>query len=185
MKLTKNQEEQLLMQYDRLIWNIVHRFRRRRHDVFSTYDDREDLHSECVLVFLQHIRSCETMDDIRKIPTRDMIHAMCICVLGEQVCSYPKRTTNYRQIMESVAGKADISKLEWDESQMYEPLDDTLDEIAFKNFFASLPEDDQKIIVMKLKGSRNREIARDLGVTDVVMTRALKRLQNFYRVHAA
>lgn len=182
MELTSCQEEQLIQQYDRLLWSIVHRFKRRKHD---GYQNKEDLHSECVLVFLQHIRSCETMDDVRKVPIRDMINAMCRFVLGEQALSYPRRTSNFRQVMESAASKADYTEIDKDERLRYEPLNDALDEISFKDFYAALPPVDQKIISMKLKGHRNCEIASDLGVSNVAMTRAIQCLKKFYRLRAA
>lgn len=183
MNLTAYQEEQLIRQYDRLLWSIVHRFKRRKHD--DGYQNKEDLHSECVLVFLKHIRSCETMDEVRKIPIRNMTHAMCQFVLGEQALSYPKRTSNFRKVMESVARKVDYTQVEKNESLRCDPLSDTLDEIAFKDFYLALAPVEQKIIVKKLEGCRNREIARDLGVTDVIMTRAMKKLRKFYEIQAA
>ena len=182
MELTTYQEEQLIQQYDRLLWSVVHRFKRRKHD---GYQNKEDLHSECVLVFLKHIRSCETMDDVQKVPIRDMINAMCRFVLGEQALSYPKRTSNFRQVMESAASKVDYTEVDKDESLRYEPLNDTLDEIAFKDFYAALSPMEQKIVVMKLEGHKNREIARDLGVTDVMMTRAIQKMRKFYELRAA
>lgn len=182
MKLSACQEEQLMQQYDRLLWSVVHRFKRKMHD---GYNNKEDLHSECALVFLTHIRSCETMEDIRKVPILNMINAMCRFVLGEQALSYPRRTSNFRQVMESVVGKADYSELDRNENGRYEPLNDALDEISFKDFYAALPPVDQKIISMKLEGHRNCEIARDLGVSDVTMTRAIQRLKKFYRLQAA
>ena len=182
MKLTTVQEEQLIEQYDRLLWSIVHRFKRRKND---GYQNKEDLHSECMLVFLKHIRSCDTMDDIRKIPIRDMINAMCLFVLGEQALSYPKRTSDFRQVMDSAASKVDYTELDREESLRQEPLNDALDEIAFKDFCATLSPLEREVVVKKLEGLKNREIARDLGVTDVVMTRTIQKMRKFYHLQAA
>ena len=182
MKLTSQQEEQLMQQYDRLLWSVVHRFKRKMH---SGYNNKEDLHSECAMVFLNHIRSCETMDDIQKVPILNMINAMCRFVLGEQALSYPRRTSNFRQVMETVASKVDYAEVDRDENKRYEPINDALDVVAFKDFFVGLSPVDQKIITMKLEGRKNREIARDLGVTDVMMTRAIQRLRKFYGLRAA
>ena len=57
--------------------------------------------------------------------------------------------------------------------------------VAFRDFFFGLPPVDQDIIIAKLKGRKNREIARDLDVTDVVMTRAIQKLRKFYLLRAA
>ena len=182
MELTSHQEEQLMQQYDRLLWSVVHRFKRKMRGGFN---NEEDLHSECALVLLRHIRSCSSMEELRKIPILNMVNAMCKYVLGEQVLSYPRRTSNFREIMDTVNSKADYTEVDKDETQRYEPMNDALDEIAFRDFFFSLPPIDRKIIVMKLKRCTNREIARDLGVSDVAMTRAIQKLRKFYNVSAA
>lgn len=181
MKLTSLQEEQLIRQYDRFIWSMVHRFNRRKSSGHEFPNDKDDLYQECVMVFLRHIRSCETMEDISKLPTRDMIHAMCQFALSDKVVTYPKRTSNFRQIIDHVARKVDYEEVDLDENQRQEPLSDALDMIAFKEFYTSLSTDDQKIIVMKLRGRKSREIAHELGITDVAVCRTLKRLRGFYQ----
>lgn len=182
MELTSYQEEQLIQQYDKLLWSVVHRFKRKMH---NGYDNKEDLHSECVLVFINHIRSCETEEEIKKVPILNMVNAMCRFVLGEQALSYPKRTSNFSQVMGNVASKVDYGEVDRDETQRFEPIDDALDEIAFLDFYHRLSPVDQQIVVMKLKGKKNREIAFKLGVSDVAMTRAIQKLRKFYDVCAA
>ena len=177
MVLTAYQEEQLMRQYDKLLWSVVHRFKRKMH---GGYNNEEDLHSECVIVFLKHVRSCETMDEIKKVPILSMVNAMCKYVLGEQVVS-----SNFRHVMENVVGKADLSEIDKSENNHYDPIGDALDMVAFRDFFFGLPPVDQDIIIAKLKGRKNREIARDLDVTDVVMTRAIQKLRKFYLLRAA
>lgn len=182
MNLTPCQEEQLIQKYDRLLWSIVHRFKRRSFDGFK---NKDDLHSECVMVFIRHIRSCDTMDDVKKVPIRDMINAMCMFALGEQVLTYPRRTTSFSDVMKGVAHKVDFSVVDRTESRRMSPMDDTLDEIMFNDFLCGLSAEDQKIVRMKMDGKRNREIAQALGVGDVVITRALKRLHKSYMDYAA
>lgn len=182
MTLTQREEEELIQQYDKLIWSVVHRFKRRKND---GYQNKDDLHSECVIVFIKHIRACKTMEEVKKIPFRDMINAMCQYVLGEQALTYPKRTSNFRHVMESVPGKADLSEVDLDASCIHASLNDALDMVAFRDFFGTLSADDQKIIRMKLDGRRNRDIADSLGVSDVAMTRALKKLLRLYWLQAA
>ena len=182
MELTAYQEEQLMQQYDRLLWSIVHRFKRKMHD---GYDNKEDLHSECVLVFLKHIRSCQTMEEIQKVPVLNMINAMCLFVLGEQTLSYPKRTSNFSEVIKTAAGKADYTELDKNETMRYDPINDTLDTVAFREFFSELSPADQQIVILKLKGCRNCTLATKLGVSNVAMTRAIKKLRKFYQDCAA
>lgn len=182
MNLTSCQEEQLIQQYDRLLWSIVHRFKRRN---YGGYDNREDLHSECVIVLLRHIRSCETMNDVKRIPIRDMINAMCRFVLGEQAVTYPQRTTDFSKIIKKAPHKTDYIAVDRDSGQRRESLDDALDEIAFRDYLSTLSAQDRRIIQMKLEGKRNRDVAQAFGVTDVVITRTLKRLRKNYPLEAA
>lgn len=184
MTLTPTQEEQLIHQYDRLLWDVVHRFKRRKYDA---WDDREDLHSECMLVFLRHIRSCKTMDEVKRIPISDMINAMCRQVLVQQTCSHPKRTSDFKQVIDSAQPRVDYDEVENVESQGCHcaGLDDALDEIAFSDFCASLSPQEQEIIRMKMDGCTNRQIAQTIGVTDVIMTRTIKKLLVRYRALAA
>ena len=182
MKLDAYQEEQLIEKYDRLLWSIVHKFKRKMRKGFNNEDD---LHSECVLVLIQHIRSCNTMDEIKKIPVLTMTNAMCRYVLGEQVLSYPRRTSNFKNVMERMNGKVDYAEVDKDKTKGYDPTNDAIDLIAFRDFFMNLSPTDQKIIVMKLKSHTNREIANDLNVSDVAMTRAIKKLRKFYDFCAA
>lgn len=180
MKLTMKQEEELLQHYDKLLWSVVHRFRRKH---YQGYNNREDLHSECVLVFLNHVRSCENWDEITKVPILDMVHAMCLHVLGEQALTYPKRTAIFRQVMDEAKSAAPNTENEREDS--YEPCNDALDIIAFRDFYAKLPVDDKKIVVMKLRGCKNRQIAAKLEVSDVRVTRMIQKLHRFYQASAA
>lgn len=181
MKLTSFQEEQLIQQYDRYIWSMVHRFSRRKASGNEFRNDKNDLYQECVMVFIKHIRSCETMDDIKKVPSRDMLHAMCQFALGDKVVTYPKRTSNFRQIIDHVARKVDYDEVDSDENQRSEPLNDVLDVISFKEFYTTLASGEQQIVTLKLRGHSNREIAQKLGLTDVAVCRALKRMRNTYQ----
>lgn len=184
MKLTSLQEEELLNQYDRLIWQTVHRYNQRQHTRF--HNNLEDLHSECVLVFLKHIRACETPEQIKRFPFRDMINAMCLFVLGEQALTYPKRTANFRQVMEQVPVSTSLdclASVKHDKGE--QQMRDIVDVETFKEFCASLPPREQYILQMKTKGCKNREIAVVLGVSDAEMTRTLKKLCGEYRAYAA
>lgn len=180
MKLTTEQEENLICQYDRLLWKMVHHFcgKHRRG-----YENKEDLHSECVLVFLRHIRSCKTMEEIRRVPTRDMMNAMCVYIIGEQPVSYPKRTAQFRQIISQSANQSST-----DGKNTKAPNDicgDVVDKIMFLDFFRKLPAKDREIIQMKLDGCKNREIAISMGFSDTQITRIIQRIRRHYREYAA
>lgn len=180
MKLTQVQEEALIQKYDRYIWSMVHRFTRRKTRGNEFRNNKEDLYQECVIVFLTHIRSCKTVEEINKVPSREMLHAMCKFALMNNVVTYPQRTSNFRYVMDHVARKVEYDEVDLDENQRSKLLDDTLDIISFKEFYSKLSPNEQKAVVMKLRGHSSREIANTLGLTDVSVCRMLKRMHNAY-----
>ncbi len=182
MELTAYQEEALVRQYDKVVWQTVHRFSRKMN---GGYKNKEDLHSECMIVLIQHFRSCESMEQIRKIPFRDMIHAMCNYVLGEQAVAYPKRTTNFKHVIDAADAKVEFTEGHLEKSFRQDPIGDSVDRIAFGEYVDTLSPQDQKIIAMKLRNYKNREIAETLGMTDVMVTRSLRRLLKRYEVYRA
>ena len=178
MEFTACQKEALFQQYDKLVWHIVYRFGRRMH---GGYQNKEDLHGECWVVLYKHLRNCKTQEEMQKIPIRDMINAMCRYVLGEQTVSYPKRTTNFRAVIDSAEAKADLS----DDADTRDPIGNVIDRISFTEYFDTLSPTEQQIITMKLGAFRNREIARALVLSDVDITRTLKRLRKKYIAQSA
>ena len=182
MKLTQSQEEALLQHYDKIIWSIVHRFRRKNG---SYIDDKDDLHSECMVVFINHIHNSATMSDLRKIPVRDMINAMCVYVLGEQAVTLPKRTANFSTVIRSMKGRADYDELDKWANSSSSNIDEAIDKLAFQQFCESLPRADRMVVHMKMKGYKNREIAQLLGMNDVKITRTIKRIKKAYDLQAA
>ena len=188
MKLTSEQEAQLIERYDSYLWKIIHRFKGRdKKNGFHRggYQNLEDLHSECVLVFLNHIRSSETIEDFKKLPSFELLQAMCKYVLGEQVVSYPRRTSNFSSVMETVPCKVDDELLKKEATMVCDPFADVLDRIAFEEYFQSLSKEKQDVMTMKLKGFQNREIARKLNVSDSTVSRIMKALQQSYHDYAA
>lgn len=179
MELTMEQKEELLNKNDRVLWNVVHKFKRRLTS--GGHDDKEDLHSECVVVYVRYLNSCRSEQDMRKIPVLDMINAMCQYVLGEQVLSYPKRTADFRKKLNIVPKRMSYDDIE----DGYDPTDDTLDEITFGSFYAGLSDADKRVVNHKLRGETNREAGRALGLGDTTMTRTIQRLKAVYHTMAS
>lgn len=179
MKLSSAQEECFLARYDKLIWKIVHEFRARN---CHGYDNKEDLHSECVIVLIKHIRKSQSFDELMRIPVRDMINAMCCYFLSEQTVSYPKRTANFREVMDNVPAKVNYDVIDIERrvpDKRY--VEDAVEMIAIQQFINGLEKPlDKRIIEMKLNGARNRDIAKALHISDTVITRTLQRLKKLY-----
>ncbi len=182
MEFTACQKEALFQQYDKLVWQVVHRFSRRMH---GGYHNKEDLHSECWVVLYQYLSACQTPEEMQKTPIRDMINAMCVYTLGEQAVSYPKRTTNFKAVIDSANGKADVLEGHVDDASTRDPIGDAIDRIAFNEYVSTLSPTEQRIVSMKLGAYRNREIAKALGLSDVEMTRTLQRILKRYTAQQA
>lgn len=181
MNLSKDQEEALVKKYDRLVWSTVHRFKRRNNSELNNY---EDLYQECMLVLFNSIRKAPTLDGFRP-PIRDMVHAMCEYTLGEQVAKVPIRTSDYSRRIEKVAKSVPYENIDLSEEIRSDATEGILCSTLFSAFLASLTGQDAKIIRMKLHGSRNREVAKALGTTDLIICRSLKRLRLQYAAFAA
>ena len=177
MVLSRQDEERIIENYDKVIWSTVHRFKRR---LPTQYDNKDDLHQEAVMVLLKHIRSCNTQDEISKLPIRDMINAMCRHVLGEQVVSIPKRTTTFSKTISTVATASDYTELDVDDRYCDMSIDDVMTKVIFDSFRCQLDDAERHIVDLKMNGYTNREISRMLGVTDVYITRALKKIKAVY-----
>ena len=181
MVLSKVQEEALVKKYDRLVWYIVHRFKRRNN---SKLANEEDLYQECMLVLIQHLRSTESLENYNP-PIRDMINAMCRYTLGEQVVFVPKRTSDYTDRINTVYKAVDYSFVDLDEDKRENTTENVVMHMFFRDFISSLSGQDLEIVRLKLDGYRNREVAQKLGISDVNVTRKLKRIRVQYDLYAA
>lgn len=180
MVLTTEQETYYLKKYEALIWSTVNGFKRR---TTAQRDNKDDLFQEASIVFIKYLRSCESENDIgSNIPIRDMINAMCRVNLCEQVLSYPKRTTYYRaKGTEDIVHAVDYSDLDRDERYLDMTIDQSIENMTIQSFVSSLSDDEKEIVALKGMGYKNREIARQLGISDVNVTRSLNRMKNQYK----
>lgn len=173
MKLTKEQESELLKSYDHLIWRYVHRYKRKSaSSAVSHLADPDDLYQECAIVLLNHFRKARTEEELRIIPRWDMENAMCLSILSKQNVSVPMRTGNFKKTIESMSVSVEYSSLE--NMLSTSSVEDMEAKIVFDSFVGTLPEIDQAIIQNKMSGRSNRETAKALGLTDVQVTRHLQ-----------
>lgn len=180
MILTREQEAQYVVKYERMIWEIVHKFKRR---TMAQKDNKDDLFQEAVIVFVKYLRKCESEEEIGKnIPVRDMINVMCRFNIGEQVLSYPKRTSYYRaKGTEDIVHAVDYTELDRDDRYLDMTIDQSIENMTMKSFLSSLSAKEREIARLKQAGLKNREIAKRLGITDVDITRTLKRMRANYQ----
>ena len=60
-------------------------------------------------------------------------------------------------------------------------IDQSIENMTIQSFVSSLSDDEKEIVALKGMGYKNREIARQLGISDVNVTRSLNRMKNQYK----
>lgn len=182
MNLTASEKQAFIAKYDLLIWNLVHRFERRCSVPVS---HRDDLYQECVLALLGHIENASDTGQMNRIPIPDLHNAMCRYVLSNQPAKVPKRTTDFGQIIHSSGGTVEFTAETLDQCAMDIAVEDVIDIIDFDSFVGKLPCQQREIVSLKRTNHTNREAARVLGISDVKVTRQLRRVQrSFEAFHA-
>jgi len=181
MYLTPEQEEALVKKYDKYVRYAVYRFKCRNN---SRNSNTEDLYQEAMIVLTESFRKAESMESWR-MPARDMVNAMCRYTVGEQVVSLPKRTSDYTQRISTVSSKAQLEALDFDDSHLVDTEDQVLFRVSLADFMANLLPEDRLILRLKMSGESNRAIGMRFGLSDVKMTRRIKRLREWYQEYAA
>ena len=181
MTLTPGQQEQLINQYDPLVRALVCRFKKRNGSMLF---NKDDLYQEAMLVLFESIGKRSSLEGYRP-PVRDMINAMCRYTLGEQVVSVPKRTSDYSRRISTVARAVDLSLADDPAEILCDSLDNIVSAVHIEEFISILPSQDRQILRLKLKGLKNREVARRIGISDVKVNRRLRRLRQIYIRYAA
>lgn len=182
MNLTQQEKEQYFKQSELLIWKTVHEFKRRCSSILC---DDEDLYQECVTALMEYANTAETPADLRYIPVKDMIHAMCVFILNNQPVSYPKRTTDFGALMKKLHLESRrIQHLGAGEStpQFASSFEDeVIDEVDFDRFFSSLSSNQQQVVSLKRQRYTNAEIGRELGVGRSTVCQTVGRVRSSFR----
>lgn len=157
--LTPQEEEQLLADYSRVAWKLVHRFSDGRHSsVFS----QEDLYQECMLVLIKHMQKCETKEDLRHFHVMEMINAMTRFVLkGQAVRLDPNRTNKVKQTLQSLKGTVSISDVAGLQDLTSE--DDWIAMIDFGRYLDTLTPCEKDFVLLTKCGYRQVETSQKLG----------------------
>lgn len=146
--------------------------------------DYDDYVGEVSLVFLQHIRKCETMEEINKFPWYDAMHAMTEFVLNCQPLSVPKDTKRFSQLVaqmpETVSIDLCLSNGVEVDGMSKSWVVDKETQIDFDGFMSGQDEFYNRITGMKLLGARSREIAKQCGVTEGAISKRFSRLRECF-----
>lgn len=169
MKLTSQQEEQLINQYSRKIWKLI--------GMFGNAENCEDLYQEAVLEFLRHIRKVQTFRELRQFPTETIRNALCRYIIGQQVVSYPQRTSDFSKKVR-MARKVGLETL----TDLIGTTDDEWARlIDLKDYLNTLPADTLDMIQSRNAGEDNNSIAKRHHMTPGGVTHRIQRaLKNYY-----
>ena len=168
--MTNLTELDILTSYDPMIRKTVYNFMRRCSVQTMS---AEDLLQEARLAFLQHIRTHEPRDYGRCRLT--ILHALCDAVLRQYPLSMP------RAVYLSKEKRAPLCIADFNKAEEAFALDDGCEAVDLMNEIMeaveSLPQEAMELVKLKLNGYSNREAARQLGMTDVRVSRMLKRIR--------
>ena len=181
MTLTKQQEEAMLQNYTKLIWNVVHKFKRRSS---AKLDNEEDLFQECALVFVKHMRTAQSVEQIMVFPFKDMVRAMCNYILGEQTLSYPRRTSDFSKKIHSAPERMSFDACFYIQAPQNSE-DNAIDKTMLDEFLSTQDSCNQKIFAYKKQGLTNVEIANILSLPPVNVHRRIKRMKDAYSKYAS
>lgn len=177
MQLTPQEEEKLIKKYSKLIWRQVEEFIHKGHGRFpSPMVTEEDYYQECVAAFLEKARTMSSVEDLKtKFPFNALRKAMQRCLIRSQSLCYPVNTSYYPVIWGKEAKKNSLPTEEL-HSVAYRGNDikDVATGIDFERFFAELSDFERQVVVRKLNGQTNGQIAQEFGLTPVQMTRFLR-----------
>lgn len=183
MKLTQQQVDDLLTKYDKLIWMTVHRFRSRNACLGIGTDD---LHSECIVAYMEHIKKAKNMEEIERFPFRDMVHAMCSFILGNQLVSFPKKCTNqYQKFMKICEERGSGIPIDNVNVERSEQTEDVLASVIFRQFYSQLSPKEKLIVRGKLRNETSIAIAAQLGMSETQVSRMLSEMRTKYHRFAA
>ena len=183
MVLTQDQEAKLIEENMVKIYRAVDNFTAKaRGSIVSI--DTDDFVSEVTIVFLNHIRACETMDQVNKFPWYDAMNAMSRLVLTFQPMSVPKRTVQFSQLIHQMPQTVSyemmaVQGLDVDGMARHW-VEDKETQMDFDDFMATQDDSYRRIAAMKIYGAKQREIASQFGVNEQAIANKLSRLKKNY-----
>lgn len=172
MKLTREQEEKLLLQYEPFIRSCVNEFAKRgRPDLMDNYDD---FLQEARLAFLIQVRKRDTMFEVVRGRQRikDAMYEYCRTMAPVHIPrkKYPEHKHRFSKISYDVVGAMETILVMTD--------DHVVGAAEATQFMESLSEDERTVLLMKEEGHTNREIIPIIHArNEPHMSRIFRRLQ--------
>ena len=183
MHLTPDQEAKLIEDNMVKIYRAVDNFTAKAGSSPVSIDT-EDFVSEVVIVFIKHIRSCETMEQINKFPWYDAMNAMSKLVLTLQPMTVPKKTKNFSKMIHMMPYTVSFDLLmsngiDVDGLSRHWVEDKDL-QMDFDDFMAEQDGSMNRIAAMKLSGMKQKKIASQFGVSEMAISKKFSKLRENY-----
>ena len=182
MQLSHEQEQRLIDEYQYALERFAASFCIKYNG--GTRIDLDDALQECVIVFLSHIRSIDSMDRVLPLPFRDMHHALCVHALGCLPLTVPRRTTNFTGVINTVHTASSV------EDMMEEGFDFTggfaggyaevEERESFARFLKDISEEDRRIVLCMMTEKNATAASQALGLHKSTLSRRLARLKEKY-----
>lgn len=180
VSLTQQEEAQLIENYSKIAWKLVHRFAGGRgSSIFS----REDLYQECMLVLIKYIKRCEYRDELCAFHPMNFVNAMTRFVLKNQVVRIDHNRTNQtKRMIETCPRKAEFEKAFEVQYGGSDSIDDLIEKISMEQFLetARLRPMEKTALEQRLKGFDVTEIARICDKPHQTVSYALKSAKRKY-----
>lgn len=182
MFLTQDQERTLIEQYYDTIKRYAFSFCAKYNGGKPL--DPDDALQECIIVFLNHIRTAESEDKIMPLPFRDMQHALCVHALGNLPVSVPRRTSNFTAVINNIPAAGSLEDMLEEGFDVSGGLAGGYTEIeekaAFERFLRDLSDEDRALIRHMANSVSISDASRAVGMNKSTLSRRLAVLKAKY-----
>lgn len=183
MELSREQEAALVDENMVKVYRAVDNFSAKCHASVVRIPN-EDFVQEVLVVFMNHIRKAQTMEEIEKFPWYDAMHAMSNLVLTFQPMSVPKRTSSFRDFVRSMPSTVSFDVMMENgvdvDGMSKHWVDDKDTQMDFDTFMASQDDSMKRVVSMRLYGMRSKDIAAQYGVSNAAICRWLQKMRGEY-----
>ncbi len=157
--LSESKKEEVMSNYSRIAWRTVHRYRRTKR---LSREDTEDLHQECMVKLIEHLRKCESEEDLYSLQIMDLVNAMTKYMMRGCTFTGTQSTEDFRKLI--AAQPESVSMCELFDSDMANQSngfeDDIIAKIDMELFLKTLTDKQREILTAKLMGYKDVDIAR-------------------------
>lgn len=172
MRLTPEQEAEYIARNSKGIWKIVNRF--RIGALCSA--DPADLWQEGAIALLNYVRKVKSYDELRVFPVEDIRNAISTFLVGQQVVSYPKRTSDFNAVVKA----SKRVTLESIEECVGDTDNDWIRTIDFRDYLKKIPEETMDMIRARYSGESNNSIAKRHRLSPGAVTHRVQRAMKDY-----